>query len=209
MRNIITATTAVIGVGVLSLSWSAKVHAGCGSIDQQASPPLQRQPQFIEGQARLISTAFYRTSEESYDGECFQKAPTVGLWKFTMVSEGSTGMGAPPDGIDIDFGLSAWHSDGTELMNSGAHAPITSNFCMGTWERTGRDTYVLNHYALVWDSAGTSYVGPANIRESVTVANSGNSYQGTFTIQQYSTDGTTAIGPHVAGTLTATRITAN
>jgi len=27
MRNIITATTAVIGVGVLSLSWSAKGHA--------------------------------------------------------------------------------------------------------------------------------------------------------------------------------------
>jgi hypothetical protein len=209
MKNVVIATTAVIGVGVLSASLSAPVIAGCGSIDPQATPPARQQPHLREGQGRLISTAFYQVWDEPSDDEWIQKAPIVGLWKFSMVSEGSTGMGAPPNGIEIDFGLSAWHSDGTELMNSGAHAPITSNFCMGAWERTGRHTYVLNHYALVWDSAGTSYVGPANIRESVTVADSGNSYQGTFTIQQYSTDGTTAIGPHVAGTLTATRITAN
>src|SRR3982074_1334258 len=59
-------------------------------------------------------------------------APIVGLWKFKFVSKDSPGI---PDGAVIDEGYVTWHSDGTEIMNSG-RAPSTGNFCMGVWKKT-------------------------------------------------------------------------
>ena len=48
-------------------------------------------------------------------------------------------------------------------------------------------------------------VGPANIREEVTLGRSGNTYTGTFTIDQFDLAGNSLA--HVAGRVTATRIT--
>jgi hypothetical protein len=127
--------------------------------------------------------------------------PIVGMWKITFVSKGSTGI---PDGTVIDAGYATWHDDGTEIMNSG-RAPITGNFCMGVWTQTGNYTYALNHFGLGWDPTGATLVGPANIRENVTLDYSGTAFSGTFTITQYSTQQT--ILQTVNGTLTAQRIT--
>jgi hypothetical protein len=130
-------------------------------------------------------------------------APIVGLWKFKFVSKDSRGI---PDDTVIDEGYATWHSDGTEIMNSG-RAPMTSNFCMGVWKKTRRSTYKLNHFGLSWDPAGTFFIGPANIKEEVTLDNKGNRYFGTFTIDQFDTSGN-LLG-HVAGLVTAERITAD
>jgi hypothetical protein len=124
----------------------------------------------------------------------------VGLWKFTFVSKGSTGI---PDGTIIDSGYATWHNDGTEIMNSG-RAPMTGSFCMGVWVQTGDYTYALNHFALSWDPTGTMLVGPANIKESITLDYSGTAFTGTFTLTQYDTKGNTL--QTVTGTITATRI---
>ena len=53
----------------------------------------------------------------------------VGMWSFNMTPTAGPG----------DFGYQQWHSDGTELMNSGGRAPATQNFCMGVWRQTGAD----------------------------------------------------------------------
>ena len=124
-------------------------------------------------------------------------AGIVGLWKVKFVA---------PDGTVIDEGYATWHSDGTEIMNSG-RPPITGNFCMGVWRSTRRSTYRLNHFGLSWDPTGTNLIGPANIREEVVLARSGNSYAGTFTIDQFDVDGN--VLAHIAGQVTATRITAD
>jgi hypothetical protein len=64
-------------------------------------------------------------------------ATIVGMWNIQFVSQGNTAHNPPiPDGAQIDFGYSQWHSDGTEFMNSGGHAPATQNFCLGVWVRT-------------------------------------------------------------------------
>jgi len=87
------------------------------------------------------------------------------------------------------------------------------------WKQIGRSTYKLNHFALAWafdanepaagpGTGGAIFVGPANIREQVTVDRSGNNYEGTFTLVQYDTDGTTVLAT-ITGTVTATRITAD
>lgn len=136
--------------------------------------------------------------------EQFHTAAIVGLWKVSFTARGNKDI---PDGAPIDQGYATWHDDGTELMNSG-RPPITSSFCMGVWKQIGPTTYKLNHVALSWDPTGTVFVGPASIREIVTVDRSGNHYSGTFTIVQFSTDETTVLA-RVTGTIGATRITAD
>ncbi|MGH9408419.1 MAG: hypothetical protein ACRD1V_03100 [Vicinamibacterales bacterium] len=139
----------------------------------------------------------------------------VGLWQFTFTSVGNTALGIP-DGAPLDMGYTAWHSDGTEIMNS-SRDPVTGNFCLGAWDEEGHRSYKLNHFAIAWDNTGTfctpvapatnCLVGPANIREHVTVDPHGDTYSGTVTIDQY--DNHQNLIMHLTGKVSARRITAN
>jgi hypothetical protein len=130
----------------------------------------------------------------------------VGLWQFTFSSVGNSGAGIP-DGAPLDMGYAQWHSDGTEIMNSGRD-PATGNFCLGTYTSDGHRTYKLNHFALAWDNTGmfckpaagapSCFVGPTNIREEVTVDAHGDTYTGHVSITQYDN------ANHVMFTLTGT-----
>jgi hypothetical protein len=126
----------------------------------------------------------------------------VGLWHVKFVSEGSQGI---PDGTEVDAGYSEWHSDGTEIMNSGGKSPITSNFCLGVWQQTAASTFALNHFATSWDPTGSTLIGPGNIQEKVTLGPNGNSFAGTFIINQYNE--ALVLQQSVQGTITGTRIT--
>ncbi len=138
----------------------------------------------------------------SSDGESEHSAGIVGLWDVKFVSVGTPGI---PDGTVIDQAYVVWHSDGTEIMNSNRPA-ISSNFCLGVWKQIGRRTIKLNHFAKAWDmDTGKTFVGPANIKEQVVLDRDENSYHGTFTIDQFDTNGN--VLAHVTGTLTGVRIT--
>ncbi|HEY3885634.1 MAG TPA: hypothetical protein VGL62_10530 [Vicinamibacterales bacterium] len=138
----------------------------------------------------------------------------VGLWQFTFTSVGNAALGIP-DGAPLDMGYAAWHSDGTEIMNS-SRDPATGSFCLGAWDGDGPRSYRLNHFALAWDSpcktktdapATSCFVGPTNIREHVTVDPHGDTYSGTVTIDQY--DNHQNLVMHLTGTVSARRITAD
>jgi hypothetical protein len=77
----------------------------------------------------------------------------------------------------------------------------------GRWKKTGRSSYRLNHFALSWDPTGTTLTGPANIREEIVLDNRENSYSGTFTIDQYDTEGHLVV--HISGVVSGQRITAD
>jgi hypothetical protein len=62
----------------------------------------------------------------------------------------------------------------------------------------------LNHFALSSDLNG-NMIGPANIREDVTLDVHGAGYTGTFSIDQYDTSGNRLV--HITGEVKATRIT--
>lgn len=124
--------------------------------------------------------------------------PITGLYRFTFTVQGKL----------ADQGFITWHADGTEIMNSG-RPPATQSFCMGAWQQTGAHTYALNHWAMSWDPSGKTYIGPTNIRESITLASDGNSYSGDFTLTQYTSDGKQPTGPAVTGSVSATRVTAD
>ncbi|MDB5819011.1 MAG: hypothetical protein JWQ11_2651 [Rhizobacter sp.] len=147
-------------------------------------------------------------------------AAIVGTWRFTFISDGGGYEVAnlpplPPMGTTVDFGTQQWHSDGTEFMISGARPPSTGDVCMGSWEQTGRSTYKLKHIALSWVSADrdagpspAAYLGPAIIRESLTLNRRNNAFEGTFTLDQYKDDEVTLL-VHLSGTVKGTRFTAD
>jgi hypothetical protein len=194
--------------GINSFAALTGANTGCGySMGEApiAPVPLPKGSRRSDGTSREPSLVLISGHDRREDREDSERAEIVGLWKFQFVAEGNSG--TPPDGVVIDQGFATWHRDGTEIMNSG-RPPITSNFCMGVWKQTSRDTYKLNHFALSWDASGTNFVGPANIREEVVLDESENSYSGNFTIDQYAPDGTTLLA-HIAGKVTATRITAD
>jgi hypothetical protein len=75
--------------------------------------------------------------------------PIVGMWHVTFTAEGNTE--GPPDGTPIDNAIIVWHSDNTEIMNSGRRPSQDGDFCMGVWKRTGESKYKVNHFA--WGQA--------------------------------------------------------
>jgi hypothetical protein len=151
--------------------------ADCGKLDKPAA-----------------GASLWQEPSERDDGD-----PVVGFWRVNLVSKGNSGI---PDGTVLDAGYSQWHSDGTEILNS-SRAPETQSFCLGVWKRVKQFHYKLNHFAISW--ANGSLLGPANIREDVILSHDGNSFTGTFTIDQYDQAG--HILAHLVGEIEAKRIT--
>lgn len=121
----------------------------------------------------------------------------VGMWSFQMV----------PTAGPSDFGYQQWHSDGTELMNSGGRAPATENFCMGVWTQTSPLHYHLDHYALSYDSSGTINA-KVTIKEDVTLGANGTTYSGPFTLDIYDPNTNALLGQQT-GQVTAHRVPSN
>ena len=125
----------------------------------------------------------------------------VGFWNIALTSHGNLGI---PDGTVLDKGLQQWHADGTEFLNSSARKPLTQNYCLGTWVKTGKASYSLNHFAYNYDAV-QNVTGLTRIREVVTIGPNRNSFSGTFVIDAYDTARNPLI--HVTGTVSGKRIT--
>ena len=210
MRSLLPAL--VLSVAGLIMANSAQ--AACGfepstlkpnawNPSTQASPTLQSAYYRAGAGGRFLLTG----DEGGWPGA----AGLVGMWRFQLVS--------PVAGV-VDYGYAQWHSDGTEIQNSGVHAPDTGNFCLGVWQQVGPNKYQLNHFPLAW--TGTTGGGgtnvPANaiqLTETVKLTDE-NHMTGTFTLKVYvwtSTD-SLDVAPSmpvatVTGTVTATRVTIN
>jgi hypothetical protein len=175
-----TRKTALAGLAMLaSVALAPSAWAGCGD-------SAIKQPAAWDGKSddNLFRRADYGASS------------IVGMWDFKFIAGGAT----------VDFGYVQWHSDGTELMNSGGRAPATENFCMGVWKQTGPSRYHLNHYALSYDASG-ALNAKVNIKEDVVVDAKGTSYSGPFTLDVYDPN-SGALLQHVAGQVTAQRVAA-
>jgi hypothetical protein len=151
---------------------AAPAWAGCGA-------ELPKTPAAYEygdtGGARLIRV-------DNDQGFQSNRTSIVGLWNILLMSGGAV----------VDFGYSAWHSDGTEIMNSGGHPASTGNFCLGVWAQTGPNHYHLNHIALAYDPtkfnvpgdnthAPGGYIARINLIEDIVLDPRANKFTGTFT----------------------------
>ena len=186
MKVISRAAIAALTLFLLSALCALPASAGCSPF-QSPKSGAHLQKQSWDGRSEHQSGSLTLVSDHrNFD-------PIVGFWNFTFTSDGQT----------IDAGYVQWHSDGTEIMNS-SRDPRTQSFCMGVWKRVGRNSYKLNHFALSWDGNGNE-IGPANIREDVSVDRDTMSYSGTFTLDQYDLSGNLLV--HLEGDVSATRIT--
>lgn len=181
---------AALAMLIIGTSLVSCAHAQCAGL--LSSNTVSILPQLWDGDGQFIDASFAERGSEAQR--------IVGFWKARFVSEGSDGI---PDGTVVDSPFVQWHSDGTEIMNS-TRVPATGSFCMGIWHRTGKFTYELNHFTLAFDTSN-NFVGPGQIREQITLDKKGNSYSGTFTIDQYNPAGT--LLAEVTGNVTATRVT--
>jgi hypothetical protein len=186
-------------VGLALLMAAVSAQAQCGGLGKLGSTHTAWHPQL--GQARLLRASFVTVSDPEFSHE---EAPIVGFWHVKFTSEGSKGI---PDGAEVDAGYAQWHSDGTEIMNSGGRAPDTGDFCLGVWQKVGECEYKLNHFAAAWDPVAGKLIGPANIREDVKLTNDGTQFAGVFTIDQYDEAGN--LLAHVQGKITGVRIEAD
>ncbi len=205
----------MLGLAAAGATFADHAMAGCSPFGSMGIPGPSVESTERPPASGFLSTV-YRPDAEPFTrvaaaNDRASRGPAiVGTWRFTFVSDGT---GPVPAGATVDFGTAQWHPDGTELMISGSRPPSTGDVCMGSWEQTGRGTYQLNHIALSWASGDSTppaspaaYVGPAIIRETVTLNPARNAYQGTFTLDQYAQDGVTLL-VHLAGTVNATRFT--
>ena len=168
-------------------------RAECGYYSQAHKGAASLLPQSWQGMG-IGEASFVLASDHESDESI------VGFWKVAFTAKGNTEI---PDGTPIDSALVVWHSDGTEIMNSG-RPPQDGNFCMGVWKKVGKSKYKLNHFALGNDPNGNP-TGPTHLVEHISVSHDGNSYAGTFTIDAYDTSGNLAA--HIIGIIAATRIT--
>ena len=158
-----------------------------------------------------------------YGGQFGVEPSIVGMWHVHLIATSTSGIPTPPPpGTEVDAGYQQWHSDGTEMLNSG-RPPADSSFCMGVWQQVGPRTFKLNHFAISWtqgpaadSSSGptNSRTGPTSIVEEVTVSPDGNSFSGWFTITDYAeTDSPSGNSisflDSITGTVTGTRVTVN
>ena len=189
-----------LSAGIFVTLLVSKASAGCGDVADLKGP--FEFPQ-LAAYTRLLAPS---AESESASERGRMTASIVGLWKVQLLSKGNAGHNPSiPDGALIDFGYSQWHSDGTEILNSGGHAPATGNFCLGVWGQTGFLAFELNHFPIAYDATSGALTNYIELREQDTLSPSGDSYSGTFTIDVYDTKGNHV--DHLAGTVTATRLT--
>jgi hypothetical protein len=199
MKRTFKAIAASFAVFALGTAFAQLANAGCADFQTYKKAVGWQTPASFFG-----GLSFIRASD---DGDWWHRDDIVGMWRFTMSVAGPNGQP-----VVVDDGYTQWHEDGTEIMNSGAHAPSTSNFCLGVWAQTGPGSYKLNHFPLAWDSSGTAPQGPIHIVANVKLKDHDH-FSGPFTLDVYSWDGNeivNASGPplaHVTGTLSATRVT--
>jgi hypothetical protein len=214
----------LIALCTLGTGLAQQASAGCLDVPGIKIPASYLQSPSSFGTARFMQADYRQGGDDQY-GPSFFRAPIVGLWAFKYTSKGNMATLGIPDGAPIDNGNTAWFADGNEITFSGARNPIVGASCIGVWKQTGERTYVLNHIGLSWNPLAPSDAlagpgnpgggpgasgGPAFIKQFVTLSRDGQSYTGTFSINQLMPDGKTpALPAPIKGTITATRVTIN
>jgi hypothetical protein len=200
MKTISQAITMTLGAGMLVMLLAPGATAACGDVSTWQGP-------FVFAKEAPLASLLSPADEAEKSAARGSRGPSiVGMWSFQFVSEGNTAHNPSiPDGAVIDFGYTHIHSDGTEIINSGGHAPATQNYCLGVWGQTGFLTYEINHFPLGYNATTGALTNLFNAREQLTLSPSGDSFTGTFTIDVYDTKANHV--DHVAGKIIATRVT--
>lgn len=143
----------------------------------------------------------------SFEEEGDRGPSIVGLWHAVFTVET---MNDAPFSAQFDNSLVTWHRDGTELMNSSRPAQ-DGNYCMGVWKRTGKLSYLLNHFPWQGNDASNAPGGIGNptagsqLIEKIELSPDGECYTGSFVFKAYDTSGNVTVT--FTGSIKAKRVT--
>jgi hypothetical protein len=175
----------LVGLGALgALVAAPAAFAGCASVQPASYQAGSDDVQLIR--AAVVTPANLGVNS------------IVGLWSVSLMAGGA----------QVDWGYAEWHSDGTEIMNSGGHSPASGNFCLGVWRQSGPNTYHLKHYPLAYNPGTGALAAKIILTEDVTVDRTGDNFTGTFTEDVYDPTGT-MLQVHVPGTISGHRVQPN
>jgi hypothetical protein len=175
-----------------------RASAGCGDPFQSAGKAHVSQQSWDEtggfGGASLLLAS-------DHDSD----VSMVGMWHVLFIAKGNTAPGLPPDGAPVDNALSTWHSDGTEATVS-SRVPATGDVCLGVWQKVGHRHFKLNHFGISFDpnTDPNNPLGFANIRQDISLSSDGETFTGSFNIQQYDQAGNLLV--EIKGRLKGTRV---
>jgi hypothetical protein len=177
------------GAALQKQSWNGK--PGSAALFRESASKLQSP--FLG--AHLSPAAFASVAyADAGDSRSADPDPIVGFWYVKFTSDVA--------GMFFDWGYSQYHSDGTEILNSGTGA---RKFCTGVWKQTGPFKFEVNHFAIAYTyGASPTFIGIVNIRESITVNSDHNSFAGTFTLAIYDGSGNLLEPPNGPGLVTGT-----
>ncbi len=206
MKTMLRVVPAGLGIAIIAAFLAPGASAGCADVPVRPAAALGSNQHSYLVQAAYQPARFVLVDSTA-------GPDVVGLWHVVFTQNKTFGGGL------FDDSYAAWHSDGTEIMNSGAHSPAYGNFCMGVWTKTGHSTFTLKHIALDYSMQPVGSTTPSVIviiREEVTVDRSGNHFTGSFTADiyaPYSSSLPATPGAHIAtvgaGTVSGDRITAD
>lgn len=203
MKVIHRAVTTTLSAAVIGMLLVPAASACDMGPTQQQAPILQLM-QDPQNPQELVTSASLAREPSNAAGAT--SASIIGMWSFQFLSKGNTTHNPSiPDGTQIGFGYTQFHSDETEILNSGGRSPAQENFCLGVWQKTGHSTYQLNHFALNYDAATGVLTGKIILVETVTVSPGGTALSGTFVQTVFDTRGNKI--DQVTGQVTAQRIT--
>ncbi len=206
MKTMLRMVPASLGIAIIAAVLAPGASAGCANL-----PPRPAAELGPNQHSYLVQAAYRPARFVLVDAPA--GADVVGLWHVVFTQNANFGGGL------FDDSYAAWHSDGTEIMNSGVHSPAYGNFCMGAWTKSGPSTYRLKHIALDYSMQPVGSTTPSVIvilREEINVDRTGNHFTGSFTADiyaPYSSAFPATPGAHIAsvgaGTITGNRITAD
>jgi hypothetical protein len=203
MRVTCRAVTATLSAAVVGMLLVPAASA-CALGDQPG--PLATQQLLSGAQNPMGMAAFSSLAHEQSDASSASSASIVGMWSFQLISEGNTTRNPSiADGAQLNFGYIQFHSDNTEIQNAGARSPAQQNFCLGVWQKTGHNTYQVNHFALNYNGSTGVLIGRIILIETLTLSPGGTSFSGTFVENVFDTMGNKT--DHLTGQVTAQRIT--
>jgi hypothetical protein len=184
-------------LGVFGLAACMQASAACMNLDSLIPKKLAAGA----GAGQFVPAVYHPDPEAALVAVHDQDAgeSVVGLWQFRM------------SGFAVDWGTQAWHSDGTELMFSGAQDPQTGDVCQGAWRKIGPSTYTLNHIAMGWMAPGAGFGIRVHFHMVVHLDATGNSFSGTYKAGVYSVSPADPFDESVqvaggSGTVTARRV---
>lgn len=182
-----------IVLSVASMLFHSQAFAQCGGLAKHVSYPVYRGTG--GGLLQLAGALQEPEVANDEDRREYGMDPIVGLWKMDFED--------PADKYS-DKGYSVWHSDHTEFLNS-TRAPSGGAVCQGVWEKVGRSTYRLNHFALAFGD-GVNLTTVYQFKLLVSVDHRRNSFSGTFTIEAFDPETHLQQGTTFKGTVTGERV---